>query len=80
MGQVEQDANHRDSADGVGRQQASWGIYEGSVNRGSSDQYGRAIWPNGDSYIGLFKNGKMNGKGNYTMKNGTSIESFWKDG
>jgi len=57
---------------GVGRQQGAWGLYEG-VNAGRiANGYGRAIWADGSSFVGTFKNGALV-TGVFVAANGTSI-------
>ena len=35
--------------------------------------------PNGEKYVGEWKNGNFNGQGTYTFSNGGSFVGFWKD-
>ena len=41
---------------------------------------GIAIYANGDQYKGYFRNGKREGKGVMTFKDGKTIDAIWKDG
>ena len=38
-------------------------LYKGPVRAQVPHGYGKMTWPNGDEYIGDFKNGKRHGKG-----------------
>ena len=37
-------------------------------------------YPNGDGYVGAYKNGKANGQGTYTVANGAKYVGAFKDG
>jgi len=41
---------------------------------------GTFTWPNGDQYLGEYKNGKRNGKGTYTFAKGKKYVGEFKDG
>lgn len=57
---------------GVGRQQGAWGLYEGVIAGRIASGYGRAIWADGSSFVGTFKNGGLV-SGVFVAANGTSI-------
>ena len=45
-----------------------------------SNCVGTYTWPNGDKYVGEFRDDKLNGQGTYTFANGTIWkEGIWKD-
>ena len=35
--------------------------------------------PNGDKYVGQWRNNKMDGQGTYAFANGDTLEGQWKD-
>jgi hypothetical protein len=37
------------------------------------------IYPTGDYYEGILKQGKKNGKGNFKWSDGTNYDGEWKD-
>ena len=58
VGQLEINNQGESSGIGIGRQQGKWGLHEGNIERGGlATGYGRVIWPNGDSYEGMFEKG-----------------------
>ena len=42
--------------------------------------YSTYTWPNGDKYVGEFKDGNFNGQCTYTYSNGDEYVGEWKDG
>jgi len=56
---------------------------DGAVFRGYSKNsrhgQGTMKWPNGDEYVGDWKNDKMDGQGIMTWSNGDLYEGDWKD-
>lgn len=56
---------------------------DGTVFRGYSKSakhgQGTMKWPNGDEYVGEWKNDKMDGQGTMTWANGDLYEGAWKD-
>jgi len=44
------------------------------------DGFGEYTWPNGQIYLGDFKNNIRVGKGLFTHPNGTKYDGSWKDG
>ncbi|MHC4270585.1 MAG: hypothetical protein ACYSTS_19315 [Planctomycetota bacterium] len=36
-------------------------------------------WPNGDKYVGEWKDGQKNGQGTYTWSNGNTYVGVWRD-
>ena len=40
---------------------------------------GKMEWPNGDVYIGQFKNGKRHGKGRRKNEDGSTYEGYYED-
>jgi hypothetical protein len=58
----------------------AWGkfYYKGKFSSGYPDGVGRAEYPDGSVYNGLWKNGLRNGKGTLTFKeNGRDVEKTW---
>ena len=41
---------------------------------------GTRTYPNGEKYVGEFKNGIQNGQGTLTFPNGKKFKGKWKDG
>ena len=63
------------------------GTYEGKWKKSAADEKievrtGRGTYtsPNGDKYVGEFKEGKENGQGTQTWSNGDKYVGEWKDG
>jgi hypothetical protein len=54
--------------------------YEGFFKENNIEGKGIMKWGNGNIYDGELKNGKMNGYGRFTPKNGITIEGYFKDG
>lgn len=55
--------------------------YEGQKN--SNDErhgFGKATLPNGDTYVGTYKNGFRHGRGIYKFKNGATYKGCYRDG
>jgi hypothetical protein len=56
---------------------------DGAIFRGysKSSKHGQGTmnWPNGDEYVGEWKNDKMDGQGTMTWANGDLYEGYWKD-
>ena len=48
---------------------------EGNCSNGT----GTMVWPNGDQYVGEWKEGNKHGQGKYTYPDGTKKEGVWKD-
>ena len=44
------------------------------------DCFGTFAYPNGDKYVGEWKNNQQNGQGTYTYGNGWEYVGEWKDG
>jgi hypothetical protein len=57
------------------------GVYEGDKNpeTGEREGNGLILFPNGDLYVGQYKNNKRNGMGTYRYKNGTFYTGEWVD-
>lgn len=55
-------------------------LYEGYRTNGKKDGHGRCIWPNGNYYIGQWKDGNMHGKGTLHLANGTKKEGNFDKG
>ena len=51
------------------------GIFGDYVKEG----LGSMTYPNGDKYVGEWKNSKMNGQGTFTYSNGWKFVGEWKD-
>jgi hypothetical protein len=41
--------------------------------------YGTYTWPNGNKYVGEFKDGNFNGQGTLTTSDGTVESGTWED-
>ena len=55
-------------------------VYKGEVDEsGKPNGLGFLISPNGDKYVGRWKNGKKNGEGTETWVDGTKIIGEWKN-
>ncbi|XP_060877151.1 radial spoke head 1 homolog [Metopolophium dirhodum] len=57
------------------------GAYKGQRN--SEDErhgFGKAILPNGDAYVGTYKNGKRHGRGQYRFVNGAIYQGCYREG
>ena len=68
-----------DYADGIGAVYFANGNYFfGKLTRGDLDQ-GKMVYPNGQTYVGTFVNGKRNGKGKSVYQDGRLYEGFWFD-
>lgn len=55
--------------------------YKGQRN--SNDErhgFGKAILPNGDAYVGTYKNGHRHGRGQYRFKNGAIYQGCYREG
>ncbi|CAL8067975.1 unnamed protein product [Calicophoron daubneyi] len=56
------------------------GEYEGGRNiHDERHGYGKAILPNGDSYEGMYENGKRHGEGIYKFKNGARYDGHYQE-
>ena len=53
--------------------------YEGDYVKGIRKGIGKFTWSNGNSFKGVFKNGKPNGKG-LVLSNGVSFKAEYKNG
>ena len=53
--------------------------YKGEVENGVPNGLGFLIFPNGDKYVGEYKDGKRNGRGTFTYNDGKYVGE-WKDG
>jgi len=42
--------------------------------------YGTYVYPNGDKYVGFFKENKFHGQGTFTWIEGESFSGFWENG
>ena len=51
----------------------------GEFKDGDPNQ-GTTTYPDGEKYVGDFKNDKPNGQGTYTWKNGDEYVGEWKNG
>ena len=40
---------------------------------------GTKTWPNGDKYVGEWRDDNINGQGTFTYSNGTIENGIWKD-
>ncbi|OQR95557.1 phosphatidylinositol-4-phosphate 5-kinase [Thraustotheca clavata] len=58
----------RDKPYGYGIEQKKQVVYSGEFVNGLRDGSGRMVWPNGDSYDGHWREGRMSGMGKYTTK------------
>jgi hypothetical protein len=56
-----------------------WAQEQGCTNGDCENGKGRFIFPNGDKYIGEFKNSKLDGRGVYTFKNGNIYKGQFKE-
>ncbi|XP_066591631.1 radial spoke head 1 homolog [Prorops nasuta] len=57
------------------------GVYEGERNsRGERHGDGKCLLPNGDMYVGKYRDGFREGKGLYVLKNGARYEGDWRHG
>ena len=73
----------------VKNEQSSWSeegdkakdiIYEGEIQDGVPNGFGKLIHPEGDFYEGEFENGEYHGFGIYTDSDGETIEGNWIEG
>lgn len=56
-------------------------VYEGKFKKGLPQGNGTYTWANGDYYIGNWKEGKRDGKGEqFTIASGDKIKGIWADG
>ncbi|CAL1674954.1 unnamed protein product [Lasius platythorax] len=59
----------------------SLGVYEGERNEnGERHGNGKALLPNGDLYVGQYRDGLRYGKGVYVFKNGARYNGDWRHG
>jgi len=42
--------------------------------------YGTYVFPNGDKYVGFFKDDRFHGQGTFTWIEGASFSGFWENG
>ncbi|XP_029671376.1 radial spoke head 1 homolog [Formica exsecta] len=57
------------------------GVYEGERNEnGERHGNGKALLPNGDLYVGQYRDGLRYGKGVYAFKNGARYNGDWRHG
>ncbi|XP_050460190.1 radial spoke head 1 homolog [Cataglyphis hispanica] len=57
------------------------GVYEGERNEnGERHGNGKALLPNGDMYVGQYRDGLRDGKGVYVFKNGARYNGEWRHG
>lgn len=55
--------------------------YEGQTNsNGERHGFGRAVLPNGDVYVGIYKDGFRHGRGLYEFKNGAKYGGCYRNG
>ena len=54
--------------------------YNVQVENGEPSGLRVIYYPNGNMYIGEWKDGKRNGQGTYTFQEGSRYEGEWKDG
>lgn len=56
-------------------------VYEGERNeKGERHGSGKALLPNGDMYVGEYRDGLRHGKGVYVFKNGARYNGEWRRG
>ena len=55
-------------------------LCEGTSIASWTDCIGTAMWPDGEKYVGDWKDGKNNGKGTFTWPDGQKYVGDWKDG
>ncbi|XP_025203123.1 radial spoke head 1 homolog [Melanaphis sacchari] len=57
------------------------GAYKGQRNSNNERHgFGKAILPNGDAYVGTYKNGHRHGRGQYRFKNGAIYQGCYREG
>ncbi len=55
-------------------------LYAECINGDCIDGYGTFSYPNGDKYVGNWKNGDKEGQGTLTLANGINYVGGWKNG
>ncbi|MBI5664766.1 MAG: hypothetical protein HZC49_06735 [Nitrospirae bacterium] len=66
-------------ADGYKTDKTEDGVIFRGYSKSSKHGQGTMKWPNGDEYVGEWKNDKMDGQGTMTWANGDVYEGEWKD-
>jgi len=51
-----------------------------SLSSNKNLDYGTYVYPNGDKYIGFFKDNKFHGQGTFTWIQGESFSGLWENG
>lgn len=51
-----------------------------SLSSHKNFDYGTYVYPNGDRYVGFFKDNKFHGQGTFTWIKGESFSGFWENG
>lgn len=51
-----------------------------SLSLNKNFDYGTYVYPNGDKYVGFFKDEKFHGQGTFTWIQGESFSGLWENG
>lgn len=51
-----------------------------SLSSSKNLDYGAYVYPNGDKYVGFFKDNKFHGQGTFTWMQGESFSGLWENG
>ncbi len=62
------------------QEQSTSSLYQEDSIHISSKTPNTHTWPNGDKYVGEWKDGKKHGQGTHTWPSGKKYEGKWRDG
>ena len=52
-------------------------VFKGTMVNGQMSGFGTCLWPDGSSYVGMFRNNMKNGTGVYLSATGVHVTGNW---